>query len=620
MFIRKLVEYYDTLMKKGLLAPEGYAEREITALIELNEDGTINNIKDCRQNVMIKMKNGKEKEVLKPLKLLYPAQPDANNSFSYLIEHRPENIFGITKVKTKHTDESGKTYTTEEYTTEKCDKKHRLFLEKNLPFFEAIENPNALTKAFIAFAKNWDAEKMFKNGKAQKMLDVFKDFTKEKYAFCLTGKPEELLQDQPEVKEQWEKQSAQQNEGENPVIAYCPVLDKEAPVARLHKKIMKFPGGQASGMLLVSYNNESECSYGREKSYNSNISEEAVEKYGTALNYLISSEGHKFLLDQKILLLFWAEDPDEEAEELARAMIFNENNKMSATSEMLLNELANKFGNGANFEDNKLNTKFCFAGLSANSTRICQRFFYEGTLGHIAENIAKHQAMIYAARKNPDKPVMLYEILNALKKPQEDKKGNEADILYGLLNTIINGMPYPRKIMSKALDRIVHDKKTAETYENIRFGLIQACYNSKHKNKDKDELTMSLDKNNFDQAYLCGRLFACYELAQKNAYDNKLNRTIKDSSFAMAMRYPAKKFAKLNTLFNHHVDRMNEKYRKRYYSLVEEIMEKLEGNIPEHLNENGQAKFVVGYYHQKQALYTPADKNNKNEKGETTND
>lgn len=617
MFIKKLVEYYDVLMKQGLLAPEGYANREITALVELNEDGTVNDIKDCRQSIMIKMKNGKEKEVQKPLILLYPAQPDANNSFSYLIEHRPENIFGITKAKIKHTDESGKSYTTEEYTTAKCEKKHRLFLEKNLPFFEAIKTKSKLTKAFIRFMKSWDAEKMFEIGKIQKMLDVFKDFTKEKYAFYLAGEPEILLQEQPEVKAQWEKQLGQQENNQEEIIAYCPILNKKAPIARLHKKIMKFPGGQASGMLLVSYNNESENSYGKEKSYNSNISEEAVEKYGTALNYLISSETHKFILDKKIILVFWAEEPDEESEKLARAMLFGENNDQLGTSDMLLNELAKGLQNGVNIDNSKLNTKFCIAGLSANSSRICQRFFYEGTLGHIAENIAKHQAMLYMTKRNKEKPIALYEIINALRKPNEEKKGNDADILYGLLNSIINGLPYPRKIMSKALDRIVHDRKTAKDYENIRFGLVQACYNSQHKNKDKDELTMSLDKNNLDPAYLCGRLFACYELAQKNANNNKLNRTIKDSSFTMAMKYPARKFAKLNILFNHYVSRIEEKYRKRYYNLVEEIMDGLEGTIPEHLNENGQAKFVVGYYHQKQALYTPSGKNNDEEnKGE----
>lgn len=96
MFIEKLCEYSDVLKSKGLLPPDNYAYRGITALIELNLDGTVSKISNFKEIVTIKLKNGKEKEVQRPVQLLYPAQPDANNSFSFLIEHRPENIFGMT--------------------------------------------------------------------------------------------------------------------------------------------------------------------------------------------------------------------------------------------------------------------------------------------------------------------------------------------------------------------------------------------------------------------------------------------------------------------------------------------------------------------------------------------
>ena len=114
MFIEKLCEYSDVLKSKGLLPPDNYAYRGITALIELNLDGTVSKISNFKEIVTIKLKNGKEKEVQRPVQLLYPAQPDANNSFSFLIEHRPENIFGMTL-------KNGV------YTTQKCEKKHRLF-------------------------------------------------------------------------------------------------------------------------------------------------------------------------------------------------------------------------------------------------------------------------------------------------------------------------------------------------------------------------------------------------------------------------------------------------------------------------------------------------------------
>ena len=47
MFIEKLVEYYDNvLLPQGYIPPEGYAYREITALVHLNEDGTVAAVTD----------------------------------------------------------------------------------------------------------------------------------------------------------------------------------------------------------------------------------------------------------------------------------------------------------------------------------------------------------------------------------------------------------------------------------------------------------------------------------------------------------------------------------------------------------------------------------------------
>lgn len=62
MFIEKLCEYSDVLKSKGLLPPDNYAYRGITALIELNLDGTVSKISNFKEIVTIKLKNGKEKK------------------------------------------------------------------------------------------------------------------------------------------------------------------------------------------------------------------------------------------------------------------------------------------------------------------------------------------------------------------------------------------------------------------------------------------------------------------------------------------------------------------------------------------------------------------------------
>lgn len=589
MFIEKLCEYSDVLKSKGFLPPDNYAYRGITALIELNLDGTVSKISNFKEIVTIKLKNGKEKEVQRPVQLLYPAQPDANNSFSFLIEHRPENIFGMTL-------KNGV------YTTQKCEKKHRLFLDKNLPFFKSIVNPSPIVIAFINFMQNWNAEEKTQNQAClQELFSEFKDFTIEKFSFCLTDHPETLLQNDAGVKDSW-NQICANSSPEGTAEAYCPVFKAVLPVARLHKKIMRFPGGLASGMTLVSYNNDSENSYCKEQSVNSNISQLAVDKYGAALNYLLSSDEHCVVEKTTgLVFLFWAENPDSSLEKLCSAVLFGTDNDMSESADKLLKRIIEQLCNGLDVSADTIldKEKLCIAVLSPNSARICIKAFYEGTLGSIALNIARFQSGF--GLDGDFRRVGIWQLISVLDNP--NVKRNDADSLYGFFRSITIGSPLPRKILSRALNRIQHDFNAGYITNNIRAGIVRACFNDIHRStKRKDELLMSLDYSNSNPAYLCGRLFACYEAVQRNANNGKkLNRSIKDTSFAAFMRNPSKKFASLNVLFSYHIKKAPR--AKFYYDFINEIMDALGDNIPEHLNESDQARFVVGYHHQNAELY-----------------
>lgn len=589
MFIEKLCEYSDVLKSKGLLPPDNYAYRGITALIELNLDGTVSKISNFKEIVTIKLKNGKEKEVQRPVQLLYPAQPDANNSFSFLIEHRPESIFGMTL-------KNGV------YTTQKCEKKHRLFLDKNLPFFKSVVDPSPIVIAFINFMQNWNAEEKTQNQAClQELFSEFKDFTIEKFSFCLTGHPETLLQNDAGVNDSW-NQICANSSPEGTAEAYCPIFKAVLPVARLHKKIMRFPGGLASGMTLVSYNNDSENSYCKEQSVNSNISQLAVDKYGAALNYLLSSAEHCVVEKTTgLVFLFWAENPDSSLEKLCSAVLFGTDNDMSESADKLLKRIIEQLCNGLDVSADTIldKEKFCIAVLAPNSARICIKAFYEGTLGSIALNIARFQSDF--GLDDDFRRVGIWQLISVLDNP--NVKRNDADSLYGFFRSITIGSPLPRKILSRALNRIQHDFNAGYITNNIRVGIVRACFNDIHRsNKRKDELLMSLDYSNSNPAYLCGRLFACYEAVQRNANNGKkLNRSIKDTSFAAFMRNPSKKFASLNVLFSYHIKKAPR--AKFYYDFINEIMDALGDNIPEHLNESDQARFVVGYHHQNAELY-----------------
>ena len=118
---------------------------------------------------------------------------------------------------------------------------------------------------------------------------------------------------------------------------------------------------------------------------------------------------------------------------------------------------------------------------------------------------------------------------------------------------------------------------------------------------------MALDKENINQAYLCGRLFAVLEKIQQNASGGNLNRTIKDSYFASACAKPAAVFPKLLKLAQYHLNK--DEYAKKNNILTGEIMDKLCGEFPQTLPLNEQGKFIIGYYQQYQDFFKKSEPN-----------
>lgn len=115
---------------------------------------------------------------------------------------------------------------------------------------------------------------------------------------------------------------------------------------------------------------------------------------------------------------------------------------------------------------------------------------------------------------------------------------------------------------------------------------------------------MSLNPENKDPAYLCGRLFAVYEKIQQDSSGGDLNRTIKDSYFASACARPSAIMTKLSQLAQNHLRKLEDKTKIYYNKLIAEIMDGLEGAFPQTLNLDSQGKFIVGYYQQNKMLYT----------------
>lgn len=615
MLIKALCDYYDLLALDGKILPEGYSRKEIHYLISLTADGKIDALIDYQEKKEIPAAKGKVKEKLIPREVILPQRTEKTAIESNIIEHRPQYLFGLSfdpdnGVLTTE-DITGKTKNQEQKKS-KAKKSHEAFVEKNIEFIEGLDSP--VINAYRNFLKGWKPEEETENSE---LLKLGKKYGQSNFAFCLTGHPDELLQDDELIRRKWEsKYQEKSKDDEQGHSSQCAVSGEEAPIARIHSKIKGVYGGHATGSVLIGYNNDSENSYGKEQSYNSNISEGVMKKYTEALNLLLRDDRHKVLIDD-ITVVFWAMNTNRAYEDIFMAMLYGQSEKMDAAeTEHMLKDLFQSGKKGTITQDrlqslHKIDTDvdFYILGLKPNSSRLSVKFIYRKKFADILWNIAQFQKDLQISEEW--KPISISRIKSELLSPMSSSEKINPALLTKLLEAVLYGTPYPVSLLETTVRRVKTDKDKSiydKSINGVRAGIIKACLNRNYK---KEEFSVSLDKDNKGQAYLCGRLFAVLEKLQQDASNNSLNRTIKDAYFASASSKPAIIFPKLLKLAQNHLNKV--KSPVFYNKLIGEIMDKLEGEFPETLLLQDQGRFMIGYYQQYQQDQSFFEKNKDDE-------
>lgn len=591
MLINALCEYYDMLAESGKVLPDGYSGVNVHYLIALTPEGKIDTIINYQEAVEQEA-GGKKKERFVPKRIILPKRTEKSGIEANIIDHRPLYIFGLNYANGVFSPEDR---------TEKARKSHADFVSRNLAFLEGIDTP--AVNAFRNFLLNWKAEQETQN---PNLLALGKAYGKSSYGFCLSGSPDKLLNNEPEVKKRWEsfwKTKCEAGEGDSE-YAQCAVSGKKEPIARIHNKIKGVYGGLATGSVLISFKNPSESSYGNEQAYNSNISERAMRNYTEALNYLLSSEKHKILISD-MTIVFWAMDQTEECEDMVKAIFGGISEKETAAeTEQRLRKLLEdgkegtllkeRLGNGTEKEEVQSDTDFYILGLKANSSRISVKFIYRKRYAELLWNLAKFQNELQMSKTTELVP--FWKIEKELQTPKsKNDKANPA-LIAKLFDSVVYGRAYPEELLATVIRRIKTD--TDQQISAIRAGVIRACLNRNRK----EEIGVNLNKKNLEPEYLCGRLFAVLENLQQEAAGVPLNRTIKDAYFSSAASKPDLVFPKLLTLAQHHLKNKNVEEPKYFEEIIEEIMDGFNGNFPGTVSYRRQGDFMIGYYQQKRVL------------------
>ncbi len=430
------------------------------------------------------------------------------------------------------------------------------------------------------------------------------------------------VHERPKARGAWLRYRAGRTGGER---GMCLVTGEEGPVGRVHAAIKGVAGAQSSGAALISFNLDAFKSYGKDQNYNAPVGESAVFAYTTGLNWLLRNGSRQRLGIGDATVVFWAERGS--AAENLLAMLLGGaaaeedgggDNPEAAEDLRIILEAARC----GRIQDvvKEPDAPFYILGLSPNASRLSARFCHMGSVGEVLANVAAHLRDMEIVKSFPNDPS--YPSVRRLLRETapQGKRENESPLLAGAFaRSVLTGAPYPANLLPSILMRIRADL----TINYPRAALIKACLVRNHSHK---EITVSLDKENTNTGYRLGRLFAVLERIQKEAVPG-INSTIRDKYYGSAAATPRNIFPMLISLGLQHLGKLRRDGEKRgfagsYDLKIEEILAPLPGSsFPAFLDPENQGLFALGYYHQRQDLYTAkSDKKPQSMDGSHTSD
>jgi CRISPR-associated protein Csd1 len=564
MIIQELCRYYERLAGNPEIAisPPGFSREKIHAEIVLDQDGNLVQFNDLR------IQNNKK---LVPREMIVPQSCRRTGSRPY---EKPFFLW----------DNTGFVLGRDTKNDEKTLLKHEHFKQFHQDLLQHYANISS-AQVLLKFLSSWQPENA-------ETLPNWKDLAGGNVVFRLDGE-REYLHDKKEMKTIWQQYlDRQQSESEG----YCLVSGQVAPIARIHDAIKGVAKAQTSGAAMISFNDDAYESYGKKQNYNAPIGQSAAFAYTTALNFLLASDSKQKIQIGDATTVFWTER--ESPMEGMFGMMLDPKD-LNAADNVDLHRNLEAVRDGKLLERIDPAVKFYILGLSPNAARLAVRFWYVCTVGQLEERIGQHFRDLELERSFDSDPEFpgIWRLLRETVNQKASDKSPQPLLAGAVMKAILEGTPYPQELQNAVINRIRAD----QNINYVRAAILKAILNRKHRIYNQGtEVSMALDTENKNPAYLLGRLFAVLEKVQQDALGQNINTTIKDRFWGSASATPKIVFPQLLRLAQHHIDKAE--YGRIYDKQIEEIVADL-SDFPAHLSIDEQGLFAIGYYHQRQQFY-----------------
>ena len=400
------------------------------------------------------------------------------------------------------------------------------------------------------------------------------------------------------------------------VTGWCLVEGRRGPIARLHPAIKGVRDAQTSGANIVSFNARAFESYGKTERQGENapVGERAAFAYTTALNALLGRDSPNKIQIGDATTVIWSDRDDGLDAELAAVFGDDPDAHVDAVRKRLDGVRSGSLG----ADDS--GRRFFVLGLSPNASRIAVRFWFHETFERLAPRILQHFADLRIVRQSDRDAATpsMYWLLRAIA-PQGKAENVPPRLAGEWMRAILEGTPYPPALLNAAVNRCRAEQASDSFGGNVpylRAAILKACINREHRRRnpglppDFQFITEDLDVNQTDPAYRLGRLFAVLERIQSAAQPG-INATIRDRYYGAASSTPGAVFPTLMRLKNAHLKKLSPGMEAFFEKLVGEICGSVEQPLlavfPRQLDLHAQGLFALGYYHQRQSLYTRKD-------------
>lgn len=580
MILQALTRYYEALLKRGDIAPLGWSKTKISFALCLDKDGHVTQVIPTMEPVEM----GK-KTVLRPQEKNLPAGEDrSSNVAANFLWDNSGYILGI--------DQKGKPERSKKYFSEAKALHHAVLDGVNSPTSSAI----------LAFFDAWQPERAAEHPALASQLQAITSGGN--LLFRVDGVyPQEDTAICDAWQQYWERTD------KNAKLMQCLVTGQyHQEIARTHPKIKGDPrdGFQTMGNTLVSFNNDSESSYGQEQSYNAPVGKYAAFAYTAALNHLLADRNNVQIIGDTTVVC-WAEGAEPVYQDLF--MSFVSGSLPPAISDNDLRAALKRLAMGLPCDDLGVdpNRTFYVLGLAPNAARLSVRFFLRDSFGKLMQNVNAHYERLEIVKPTYEKRevLSLWALLRETVNLNSKDKSPSPAMVGAAARAIFSGGLYPVSLLEAAMLRIRAER-------NITWGraaIIKAYYlKNPHTDCPKEVLTVSLNETSTNIPYTLGRLFSVYEAVQQAANPG-INTTIKDKFFNSAAAMPASIFPVLNSLYQKHLRKLENGQRIYFDKQVSALKNVLHEDYPARMTLAQQGSFDLGYYHQTQKRYLKKEEN-----------